>query len=1007
MRFVSGPTGVAAQANAVFSDENLGTSSWKDALAGAIETGRGYSGTGLLEEEQDLPDRARSLEFKPQTFGTARGPITTNIPQWRYHTEEETFKAGDTLATDQKLWEAQFPTVPYEPGMTVKRGIAIKDAQDRQLARDQYMRNRPITSFIGQLIGGAASPENFIPIFGELGTGLKVGRAAQVAIAAARTGAEGAVGTAAYDILSMQERAALGQDTSWKQMATDIAFGTIIGGTFGGAIKIGGTVFNVPGKTGLNLEDMVDTPENRAQANVIMNDAIGSFLNSPNNAVELSPQSYHFLQSNLQNIPQEAIRLNWDHLTTDDVGNVQRYTEAYILHDPGVRDMMYDTKVATESGAPKVIYAGSPFPITGRLEPDYRNIIQPPSQIHPGERPVVSAIWFSDDPNYSAIYSDLGELVEGQDYDVYHGTTGAFDVHSMAKAGTMTESMGMPPLDSKEGIFTATNPKTGSAYAQIQTEMGIDPLNVSPVTLSRLSKEDGEKYKALIDKFVELEKEYTDLTNTLSFDEVFDAAGKMIGPVYDLNKKMYDLRNEISQLIEPTLDLGANVRPSKVHLKNPMIVTDDDGSSLVVRAEKIKEAKAKGHDGLIIKNTEDLEVGTSDTIIAFRPDQIRSRFEERAPRAPNMMPALVDMKNPMIVSHTDLVKPKVKEESKPAVEFTNQVIKVENTDVKVKKLTENTFILEIPSKDGKTKSSTIPLVIAKDHVMLGQVEVPKKERNQGHSTTLYEAAIHFANDKGLPLRTPAKVQQFVIDKMFDLMNKGYKIKQNPAGSVKIKNGIKSDGWTYEITMGSVGPSKIKSAPVLTPEEIAQQEGKLTEERKAQLVEEAKKGKDANGNKYDGLIIKDIVDEATGKTRTDYATWKPDSVMGIADASHRRIQEAINEKMAYLNQSSNAARSPGYSYNPAPNMPMLNTTSGLVNLDSLAKEANITKRIPDTAKAEGMDIETGTTERDAEFKTVTEANTLHHEQVAELEEADLAIRRAGILEQVMQIATGCV
>ena len=810
VRFITGPTGVGEQAENFLSDENTGTATWSEAFGAAAETGFKYTGLGLAGEEAQTPDTGRALEFPKVTIPTARGNITTYLPRVRLRSEEEVAHRGDILATNQTLWEAQFPTVPYEKGMTVKRGLAIKDSQDRQAIRDHYMKDRPITAFVGQLVGGSASPENFIPIFGEVSAVGAIGRAA---LTVGKSAAEGAIGTAAFDVATKGIRAARGEDTSWKAITQDIAFGTIIGGIFGGAVHAGTTAFNMPVSNGLSVKDLVNNPQTKAQANVIMNDAIGSFLNSPDNKVYLSPQSFSYLQQNLMNVPQESLNLNWEHLTVSDTGEVQRYTESHLLNDPDIRSMFKGTQVANERGTPQVVYTGSLDPITGRPELEGFGLFD---EEHGDQKR--GAIWFSSEPAHVFRAVDIPNLVEGKDYDAYHGTRKAFDRFEAERLGSNTGAS-----DTKAGFWGVDSSRTAEEYARINFETHIDDFDLSNEDLAKLSKSDRKKYKSLMKKITKMDEEL----GAVEGEEITDE-------VRILQEKFEKAQNQLREVTGPLIAEGMNIRPLKIHLKNPLIVNESREENIVrQRRDFIKEAKAKGHDGVIIKDTSDFGDPKRDvTYIVFRPEQIRSRFESLYPRSPNMMPALVDIKNPL---------------------------------------------------------------------------------------------------------------------------------------------------------------KVRAPDGLTPKD------------RAALIKEAKeKG-------YDGIIVTGIKD-ASGRDATQYATWQPDNIVQVADASARKIQKTIDEKLAYVSNSNNLSERPGYSYKPTPEMPniaMFETPNKGIDLNALTKEADINKFIPNMAKAEGTNLDTGENPVDPEFDATVAATPMNEETKATYDEALNSVKKANMLEEIMKIATGCI
>lgn len=88
------------------------------------------------------------------------------------------------------------------------------------------------------------------------------------------------------------------------------------------------------------------------------------------------------------------------------------------------------------------------------------------------------------------------------------------------------------------------------------------------------------------------------------------------------------VRNE-ARLLETTQS-GSNVIPAALRYSNPMVY-DFKGSAYREQtyADLVKEAQAKGHDALILRNTFDPGAGKAELVdvgVVFEPNQIRSKF---------------------------------------------------------------------------------------------------------------------------------------------------------------------------------------------------------------------------------------------------------------------------------------------------------------------------------------------------------------------------------------------
>lgn len=95
-------------------------------------------------------------------------------------------------------------------------------------------------------------------------------------------------------------------------------------------------------------------------------------------------------------------------------------------------------------------------------------------------------------------------------------------------------------------------------------------------------------------------------------------------------------KSVVAQRLAAEAQSGANVLPVALRYKNPMYY-DFKGSAYrdQTYADLVKEAKAKGHDALILQNTYDPGAGTAKLIdvgVVFDPAQIRSKFAKFDPK---------------------------------------------------------------------------------------------------------------------------------------------------------------------------------------------------------------------------------------------------------------------------------------------------------------------------------------------------------------------------------------
>jgi hypothetical protein len=133
-------------------------------------------------------------------------------------------------------------------------------------------------------------------------------------------------------------------------------------------------------------------------------------------------------------------------------------------------------------------------------------------------------------------------------------------------------------------------------------------------------------------------------------------------------KAIDDYKSVVAERLAAESNSGANVMPISLRYKNPMYY-DFKGSAYrdQTYADLVKEAKAKGHDALILQNTFDPGAGTAklvDVGVVFKPNQIRSKFAKFDPariNEPDILAAGIPIG---LLGSTQVELPK-KQEKKP------------------------------------------------------------------------------------------------------------------------------------------------------------------------------------------------------------------------------------------------------------------------------------------------------------------------------------------------------
>lgn len=127
-------------------------------------------------------------------------------------------------------------------------------------------------------------------------------------------------------------------------------------------------------------------------------------------------------------------------------------------------------------------------------------------------------------------------------------------------------------------------------------------------------------------------------------------------------KSIDKFRSVVAERLALDSQSGANVMPVALRYKNPMYY-DFKGNAYRDEsyADLVREAKAKGHDALILQNTYDPGAGTAKLIdvgVVFEPNQIRSKFAKFDPaniNSPDLLAAGVPLG---LLAGTDVELPK-------------------------------------------------------------------------------------------------------------------------------------------------------------------------------------------------------------------------------------------------------------------------------------------------------------------------------------------------------------
>ena len=235
--------------------------------------------------------------------------------------------------------------------------------------------------------------------------------------------------------------------------------------------------------------------------------------------------------------------------------------------------------------------------------------------------------------------------------DAFHGTTNVYDEFSADKLGTATGAN-----SAKKGFFLSRGPQTANTYAdpfyavnsappisptaladvggikavaervlkELEKEYAEDPISVSFMERNKLAAlrsflDDAETQKIIDDAFASGE---TDVHIVLN-----DWAGRNARENSEAFSVAYLIegkaKNEIGA--DPKQRIPSNVRMERIRMENPLVRDFKGGDYTEYSYSKlIDEAKAVGHDGVVMMNTRD-GGPVDDVFVVFSPDQIKKR----------------------------------------------------------------------------------------------------------------------------------------------------------------------------------------------------------------------------------------------------------------------------------------------------------------------------------------------------------------------------------------------
>ena len=259
--------------------------------------------------------------------------------------------------------------------------------------------------------------------------------------------------------------------------------------------------------------------------------------------------------------------------------------------------------------------------------------VKPVEKVEPAADPLITE---------ARKYKTAEEFVKAQGEPVYHGTKGNFDEFSKEKQGTYT---GSP--SAKEGFFFSRDSVNSKHYAGVGAEgrsysKELTGDNLKNITNEIFSKKDTIKVlnqwgdngkivsqKSLIPMWPKIKagESSTNIANTV-INEMKDALKKAMpkmkeADIAKANNTISLYENKFKNMELTTKETVGDIKDVYLNYKNPMIY--DDGGVKKSFVNRIKEAKDKGYDAVIFKNTKDPHL--TDVTVVFEPNQIKTKAD--------------------------------------------------------------------------------------------------------------------------------------------------------------------------------------------------------------------------------------------------------------------------------------------------------------------------------------------------------------------------------------------
>lgn len=213
----------------------------------------------------------------PGVFGAVRTAVQSQINTDQKALSEDDYKRSPHFRKN----------IPWDAGMTEARAKALADWDDHREIRKFYGAKRPITAFIGGLMGQALDPINYIPIAGPAVKAAAIARAGRIGGAALTGSLDAAANTAIFGVATRETRRPYGSDVSWQATVSEIAVAALIGSAFGGIA--GALEARGASRAAAEAQTRLGTLRTTQEARIALNEAIDAVVRGE--PVALSPNA--------------------------------------------------------------------------------------------------------------------------------------------------------------------------------------------------------------------------------------------------------------------------------------------------------------------------------------------------------------------------------------------------------------------------------------------------------------------------------------------------------------------------------------------------------------------------------------------------------------------------------------------------------------------------------------------------------------------------------------------